>query len=102
MVVVKIRFRPLRRPEMDKNRPNAPGLDLAADPGNVVQSLAAKGASKMAEKDQQDRRFIQELKQGSTALGAVLLQNRSHLCLFRFRQTHTSHHACQRQGGVTV
>ena len=56
----------------------------------------------MAEKNQQDRGFIQEFKQRSAALGAVLLQNRSHLGLFRFRQIHASQAWSTGRGDFTL
>src|ERR1700677_2289403 len=79
MVVVKVGFRPLRRSEMDENRANAPCLNLLADPGHVIQSLAAKGATKMTKENQQRRRLIHQLEQASAGLRPVLPKHRRHL-----------------------
>ncbi len=85
MVVVKVGLGPLRRPEMDKDRPNTFRLNGMPDPGDVVQSLAAERAPKMAKKNEQQRGFIQELEQSAAALGAVLLEHGGHLRLLRVR-----------------
>src|ERR1700733_8852881 len=79
MVVVKVGFRPLRRSEMDEDRADAPCLNLLADPGHIVQSLAAKRASKMTKENQQHRRLIHQLEQASAGLRPVLPKHRRHL-----------------------
>jgi hypothetical protein len=46
MTVVKVRFGRFRRSGTDKDRPDTLRLNPSANPGKIVQSLAAKGASK--------------------------------------------------------
>src|ERR1700722_17436530 len=96
MVVVKVGFRSLRRSEMDEDRTDAPCFNLHTDPGHVVQSLAAKRASKMTKENQQHRRLIHKLEQGSAGFGPVLAKHRRHfrlLCVWidqRHRHAHLS------------
>ena len=63
MVVVEVRFRPIRRAEVHKDRPHSLRLNLRPKLRNVVQSLRAKGACKVAKKDEQNRRFIHQFEQ---------------------------------------
>src|ERR1700722_12190703 len=80
--VVKVGLGPLGRPEMDEDGPNSLRLNRPAKPGDVLQSLAAKRASKMTKENQQERRLIQKRKQGPASLSAVLTEHRGHLrCL---------------------
>src|ERR1700689_1328233 len=92
MVVVKVGFRPLGRPEMDKDGPNSFGLNQVTDPGDVVQSLAAKGAAKMTKENQQYPRLIHKLQKGSASFCPVLAEYRGHLRVLRIwigrRQRH--------------
>ena len=64
---------------MDKNRPNSLRLNHSANPGDVLQSLAAKRASKMTKKNQQNWRLIQKCKQRPARLGAVVTEHGGHL-----------------------
>jgi hypothetical protein len=59
---------------MDKDRPRTLGLNLGAHFRNPVQSLRAKGARKVAQKDKQNRRFIHQIEQRPARLGKKLAQ----------------------------
>jgi hypothetical protein len=70
---------------MDKNRPNSLRLNCPANPGDVLQSLAAKRASKVTKKNQQERRLIEKRKQSPASFGAVFTQHSGHLRFLRIR-----------------
>src|SRR5580704_5772888 len=85
MVVVEVRFGPLRRAQMHEDRPDAAPFDLPTNPGNILQRLAAKRASKMTKENQQNGRLIQQRKQGSPGFRAVPPEHRGHLRFFWIR-----------------
>src|ERR1700679_2817545 len=61
---------------MHKDGTNPPSLDGCSNLRHVLQSLAAKRTAKMAKKYEQERRLIEQLKQGLAGFRAVLLKHR--------------------------
>ena len=83
VVVVEIGLRPFRRAEMHKDRPHAFRFNLGTQLRNTVQCLRTEGTCKMAEKDEQNRRFIHQIEQRAAGLGVKLAQGIGKIQLLR-------------------
>ena len=59
---------------VDEHNNGAGALDLLALPGHVRQSLATKGASKVTQKDEQNRRSVRQRREGLT-IGHIGIAN---------------------------
>jgi hypothetical protein len=68
-----------------EDRPHSSPLNLLPNLGNIVQGLPAKRASKMAKEDQQNRRLIHQIEQGSAGFRAVPLKHSGHVRRLRIR-----------------
>ena len=71
LIVVEVRLGPLRRAEMDKDRPDAARMNFLTNFRDVIQGLPAKRASKVTKEDQQGWRRVDKLKQNEHVIDSV-------------------------------